>query len=301
MLPKNISINEVGARDGLQNEKINISAEEKVEFINLLSLCNYKYIEVGSFVSPKWVPQMKNSDVVYKNIIKNKETIYPLLVPNTTGLKNALEGGVKTICVFATASESFSKKNTNASIEQTKKNIKEILRVAIKNNIKIRAYMSCVLGCPYEGKVSYKKTANLANFLINEGCYEVSLGDTVGYGTPLETQKLINEVSNKINTSKIAMHLHDTYGQALANILASMQMGISSFDTSVGGLGGCPYAKGASGNVATEDVIYMLNGMGVDCGVDLQKVLVASKFIYKILNRNIASKTASAILSKETE
>ena len=208
---------------------------------------------------------------------------------------------IGTICVFATASESFSKKNTNASIEQTKKNIKEILRVAIKNNIKIRAYMSCVLGCPYEGKVSYKKTANLANFLIDEGCYEVSLGDTVGYGTPLETQKLINEVSNKINTSKIAMHLHDTYGQALANILASMQMGISSFDTSVGGLGGCPYAKGASGNVATEDVIYMLNGMGVDCGVDLQKVLVASKFIYKILNRNIASKTASAILSKETE
>ena len=300
MLPKNISINEVGARDGLQNEKINISAEKKVEFINLLSLCNYKYIEVGSFVSPKWVPQMKNSDVVYKNIIKNKETIYPLLVPNTIGLKNALESDVKTICVFATASESFSKKNTNASIEQTKKNIKEILRVAIKNNIKIRAYMSCVLGCPYEGKVSYKKTANLANFLIDEGCYEVSLGDTVGYGTPLETQKLINEVSNKINTSKIAMHLHDTYGQALANIYASMQMGISSFDTSVGGLGGCPYAKGASGNVATEDVIYMLNGMGVDCGVDLQKVLVASKFIYKILNRNIVSKTASAILSKQT-
>ena len=300
MLPKHISINEVGARDGLQNEKINISAEEKVKFINLLSLCNYKYIEVGSFVSAKWVPQMKNSDVVYKNIIKNKETIYPLLVPNTIGLKNALESDVKTICVFATASESFSKKNTNTSIEQTKKNIKEILKIALKNNIKIRAYMSCVLGCPYEGKVSYKKTANLANFLIDEGCYEVSLGDTVGYGTPLETQKLINEVSNKINFSKIAMHLHDTYGQALANIYASMQMGISSFDTSVGGLGGCPYAKGASGNVATEDVIYMLNGMGVDCGVDLQKVLVASKFIYKILNRNIVSKTASAILSKQT-
>lgn len=300
MLPKNIIINEVGARDGLQNEKVNISAEEKVEFINLLSLCNYKYIEVGSFVSPKWVPQMENSDIVYKNIIKNKKTIYPLLVPNTTGLQNALEGNVQTICVFATASESFSKKNTNASIEQTKRNIKEILRVAIKNNMKIRAYMSCVLGCPYEGKVSYKKTANLANFLIDEGCYEVSLGDTVGYGTPLETQRLIHEVSNKVNYSKIAMHLHDTYGQALANIFASMQMGVSSFDTSVGGLGGCPYAKGASGNVATEDVIYMLNGMGVDCGVDLQKVLVASKFIYKILNRNIVSKTASAILSKKT-
>ena len=158
--------------------------------------------------------------------------------------------------------------------------------------------MSCVLGCPYEGKVSYKKTASLANFLINEGCYEVSLGDTVGFGTPLETQKLIHEVSNKINYSKIAMHLHDTYGQALANIYASLQMGVSSFDTSVGGLGGCPYARGATGNVATEDVLYMLNGMGINSGINLKKVLAASKFIYKILNRKIVSKTACAMISK---
>ena len=298
MLPKNVKINEVGPRDGLQNEKTNISVREKVKCIHLLNLCNYRYIEVGSFVSPKWVPQMKNSDIVYKEIFKNKKTIYPLLVPNTIGLQKALEGNVQTICVFATASEEFSKKNTNASIEQTKKNITEILRIAKKSNLKIRAYMSCVLGCPYEGKVSYKKTANLANFLINEGCYEVSLGDTVGYGTPLETQKLIYEVSKNINYSKIAMHLHDTYGQALANIYASMQMGVASFDTSVGGLGGCPYAKGASGNVATEDVIYMLNGMNIKSGINLKKVLTASKFIYKILNRNIVNKTASAMISK---
>jgi len=261
MLPKNVNINEVGPRDGLQNETINISIEEKVKFINLLSLCDYKYIEVGSFVSPKWIPQMENSNIVYNKILKNKKTLYPLLVPNITGLQHALESNVQSICVFATASETFSKKNTNASIEKTKKNIKEILKIAKKNNLKIRAYMSCVLGCPYEGKVSYKKTASLANFLINEGCYEVSLGDTVGFGTPLETQKLIHEVSNKINYSKIAMHLHDTYGQALANIYASLQMGVSSFDTSVGGLGGCPYARGATGNVATEDVLYMLNGI----------------------------------------
>ena len=198
MLPKNVNINEVGPRDGLQNETINISIEEKVKFINLLSLCDYKYIEVGSFVSPKWVPQMENSNIVYDKILKNKKTVYPLLVPNIIGLQHALESNVQSICVFATASETFSKKNTNASIEKTKKNIKEILKIAIKNNLKIRAYMSCVLGCPYEGKVSYKKTASLANFLINEGCYEVSLGDTVGFGTPLETQKLIHEVSKRV-------------------------------------------------------------------------------------------------------
>ena len=298
MLPKNVNINEVGPRDGLQNETINISIEEKVKFINLLSLCDYKYIEVGSFVSPKWIPQMENSNIVYNKILKNKKTLYPLLVPNIIGLQHALESNVQSICVFATASETFSKKNTNASIEKTKKNIKEILKIAKKNNLKIRAYMSCVLGCPYEGKVSYKKTASLANFLINEGCYEVSLGDTVGFGTPLETQKLIHEVSNKINYSKIAMHLHDTYGQALANIYASLQMGVSSFDTSVGGLGGCPYARGATGNVATEDVLYMLNGMGINSGINLKKVLAASKFIYKILNRKIVSKTACAMISK---
>ena len=298
MFPKKVNINEVGARDGLQNERANIPLEAKVEFIDLLSACNYKYIEVGSFVSSKWVPQMENSNLVYDKIKKNKTTLYPLLVPNITGLNKALESNVRSICIFASASETFSLKNTNASIEKTKKNIMKILKIALKNNIKIRAYLSCVLGCPYEGKISYKKTASLAKFLINEGCYEVSLGDTVGYGTPFETQKLIHEVSKKINYSKIAMHLHDTYGQALANIYASMQLGVSSFDTSIGGLGGCPYAKGASGNVATEDVLYMLNGMGINNGINLKKVLAASKFIYNFLGRDIASKTAAAMVTK---
>ena len=296
MIPKNIKIYEVGPRDGLQNERINISIENKIKFINLLTLCNYPYIEVGSFVSPRWVPQMEKSDIIYKKIIKSNKCNYPLLVPNLTGLKNAIESKVKNICVFTTASEAFSKKNTNSSIEKTKVNIKEILKEANKHKMKVRAYISCVLGCPYEGKISYKKTSFLAKFLIDEGCYEVSLGDTVGYGTPNETKKLIQEVSKKIDISKIAMHLHDTYGQALANIYASLQMGVTTYDTSVGGLGGCPYAKGASGNVATEDVLYMLKGMGVECGIDLQKVIKASKFISTILKRNISSKAAAALI-----
>ena len=296
MIPKNIKIYEVGARDGLQNEKINISIENKIKFINLLTLCNYSYIEVGSFVSPIWVPQMAKSDIVYKKIIKSKKCNYPLLVPKLIGLKNAIESKVKNICVFTTASETFSKKNTNSSMEETKVNIKEILKGANKHNMRVRAYISCVLGCPYEGKISYKKTADLAKFLIDEGCYEVSLGDTVGYGTPNETKKLIQETSKKIDISKIAMHLHDTYGQALANIYASLQMGVATFDTSVGGLGGCPYAKGATGNVATEDVLYMLKGMGIDCGIDLKKVIKASKFIYTILKKNISSKAAAALI-----
>ena len=295
---KKIFINEVGPRDGLQNERINISIEHKIKFINLLTLCNYPYIEVGSFVSPKWVPQMEKSDIIYKKITKSKKCNYPLLVPNLTGLKNAIDSKVKNICVFTTASETFSKKNTNSSVEETKINIKKILKVAYKHKMKVRAYISCVLGCPYEGKVSYKKTSYLAKFLIDEGCYEVSLGDTVGFGTPNETKKLIQEVSKKIDISKIAMHLHDTYGQALANIYASLQMGIKTYDTSVGGLGGCPYAKGASGNVATEDVLYMLKGMGIECGIDLEKVIKASKFISAILKRNISSKAAAALIVK---
>ena len=298
MIPKKVKIYEVGPRDGLQNEKANISIGNKVKFINLLTKCNYPYIEVGSFVSSAWVPQMESSNIIYKKITKRKKINYPLLVPNMVGLKNAIDSKVKNICVFATASETFSKKNTNSDINQTKTNIKKILKEANKYKIKVRAYISCVLGCPYEGKVSYKKTSDLASFFIDEGCYEVSLGDTVGYGTPNETKYLIEEVSKKIHISKIAMHLHDTYGQALANIYASLQMGVTTYDASVGGLGGCPYAKGATGNVATEDLIYMLNGMGINCGIDLKKVIEASKFIYKILNRDIPSKTATAIINR---
>ena len=298
MIPKKVNIYEVGARDGLQNEKIKLSLEKRIKFINLLTLCNYSNIEVGSFVSPKWIPQMEHSDIVYKKIKKNRKTNYPLLVPNLVGLKHAIDNKVNKICVFATASEKFSKKNTNSNVKETKEIIKKILKEARSRKMKVRAYLSCVLGCPYEGYVSYKKSASLARFLIDEGCYEVSLGDTVGYGTPFETKKLIKEVSNKIPVSKIAMHLHDTYGQALANIYASLQMGVTTYDTSVGGLGGCPYAKGASGNVATEDVLYMLKGMGIYSGVDLNQVTKASNYIFKILNRKNSSKVTLAMINK---
>lgn len=298
MIPTYVKIYEVGPRDGLQNEKVNISLEDKIRFINYLTLCDYPCIEVGSFVSSKWIPQMKNSDVIYNKIKKNKKINYPLLVPNMKGLQDAIDNEVENICVFTTASETFSKKNTNVTVRESSINIQKILKEAHKKGIKVRGYISCVLGCPYEGKISFKKTASLSKFLIEQGCYEVSLGDTVGYGTPLETKGLIHEVSKKISSSKIAMHLHDTYGQALANIYASLEMGISVFDTSVGGLGGCPYAKGASGNVATEDVLYMLNGMGIKTGINLKKVLKATSFIYKILNREISSKVAKVMIKK---
>ncbi len=299
MIPKKVKIYEVGPRDGLQSEKKNISLEDKIKFINLLSSCNYKYIEIGSFVSSKWVPQMANSDLVFKKIKKNKTIKYPLLVPNIKGLEHAIKNQVDNICVFSTASTSFSEKNTNSTINESKKNIREILKIANKYNMKTRAYLSCVLGCPYEGKISFKKTAELARFLIEEGCYEVSLGDTVGLGSPTDTKKLIQEVSNRIDISKIAMHLHDTYGQALANIYASLQMGVSTFDTSAGGLGGCPFAKGATGNVATEDVLFMLKGMGIKCGIDIEKVIQASRFIYRILDRSIESRTSNAIIANK--
>ena len=298
MIPKYVKIYEVGPRDGLQNEKENIPIEDKVKFINYLTLCDYPFIEVGSFVSSKWIPQMKNSNLIFKKIKKNKNTNYPLLVPNMKGLHDAIESEVKNICIFTTSSETFSKKNTNRSVKETKENIKQILKEAYKKGIKVRGYISCVLGCPYEGEISFKKTTSLAKFLIEHGCYEVSLGDTVGYGTPLDTKGLIHEVSKKIPSSKIAMHMHDTYGQALANIFASLEMGISTFDTSAGGLGGCPYARGATGNVATEDVLYMLNGMGIKTGINLKKVLKATSFIYKILNRDFSSKVASAMIKK---
>ena len=298
MIPKYVKIYEVGPRDGLQNEKENIPIEDKVKFINYLTLCDYPFIEVGSFVSSKWIPQMRNSNLIFKKIKKNKNTNYPLLVPNMKGLHDAIESEVKNICIFTTSSETFSKKNTNRSVKETSENIKQILKEAYKKGIKVRGYISCVLGCPYEGEISFKKTTSLAKFLIEHGCYEVSLGDTVGYGTPLDTKGLIHEVSKKIPSSKIAMHMHDTYGQALANIFASLEMGISTFDTSAGGLGGCPYARGATGNVATEDVLYMLNGMGIKTGINLKKVLKATSFIYKILNRDFSSKVASAMIKK---
>jgi len=292
VIPKKINIYEVGPRDGLQNEKHIIPIQIKTEFVNKLSACNFKYIEVGSFVSSKWVPQMADSAKLYRSIKKKNKINYSFLTPNLKGLEEAISQKVKTICVFTTASESFSKKNTNCSVKDSLKRAEEISKIALSNNIKVRGYLSCVLGCPYEGKVDFKKTADLAVELINMGCYEISLGDTIGTGNPKDAMILVERIIKKISVKKIAAHFHDTYGQALANIFSVIQLGVATIDTSVGGLGGCPYAKGAKGNVATEDVLFMLEGMKIKTDINFKKVKTASEYIHKYMNKTPASRVA---------
>ena len=291
---KKVNLYEVGPRDGLQNEKKIIPTKIKLEFIKKLINCNFKHIEIGSFVSAKWVPQMSDSEKIIDAIDKLEGVSFPVLTPNLKGAVNAIKKKADTICVFASASEEFSKRNTNCSVGESMKRIEEVIDEAKKNNVKIRGYLSCVLGCPYEGKISFEKTAELANFLIDKGCYEISLGDTIGCGTPTEAFKLFEKVSKSINIKKVAAHFHDTYGQALANIYAVLQLGVQTIDTSIAGLGGCPYAKGAKGNVATEDVLYMLNGMGIETGVELEKLIEAGRFISDFFGRSPQSKVSRA-------
>jgi hydroxymethylglutaryl-CoA lyase len=294
-IPKKVHIYEVGPRDGLQNEKKIIPTNIKVKLINKLSECNFKNIEVGSFVSPRWVPQMADSNKVLERIKKKPGIKYPVLTPNLKGFQDAIKNKADTICVFVTASENFSMKNTNCTVKEALKRVEEIVNEAKKYKLKVRGYISCVLGCPYEGKVSYKKTANIAKFLDQIGCYEISLGDTIGIGTPAESILMIKEVTKQVNLNKIAVHFHDTYGQALANLYAVLQLGVSTIDSSVGGLGGCPYAKGSSGNVATEDVLYMLNGMKIKTGVKFDMLLKTSYFINKYLERKSSSRVSLAL------
>ena len=294
-IPKKVHIYEVGPRDGLQNEKKIIPTNIKVKLINKLSECNFKNIEVGSFVSPRWVPQMADSNKVLERIKKKQGIKYPVLTPNLKGFQDAIKNKVDTICVFVTASEKFSMKNTNCTVKEALKRVEEIVNEAKKYKLKVRGYISCVLGCPYEGKVNYKKTANIAKFLDKIGCYEISLGDTIGIGTPSESVLMIKEVTKQVNLKKIAVHFHDTYGQALANLYAVLQLGVSTIDSSVGGLGGCPYAKGSSGNVATEDVLYMLNGMKIKTGVKFDMLLKTSYFINKYLERKSSSRVSLAL------
>ena len=294
-IPKKVHIYEVGPRDGLQNEKKIIPTNIKVKLINKLSECNFKNIEVGSFVSPKWVPQMADSNKVLERINRKQGIKYPVLTPNLKGFQDAIKNKVDTICVFVTASEKFSMKNTNCTVKEALKRVEEIVNEAKKYKLKVRGYISCVLGCPYEGKVNYKKTANIAKFLDQIGCYEISLGDTIGIGTPSESVLMIKEVNKQVNLNKIAVHFHDTYGQALANLYAVLQLGVSTIDSSVGGLGGCPYAKGSSGNVATEDVLYMLNGMKIKTGVKFDMLLKTSYFINKYLERKSSSRVSLAL------
>lgn len=281
--PKHVRIMEVSPRDGLQNIRSELSTGIKVELINRLCDAGLKELEVASFVNPKWVPQMADAKQVLSQLSPQPNTSYTVLTPNLQGLERALDAGVKNIAVFTAVSETFTQKNTNCTIDESLQRISDIMKLALANNIRVRGYVSCVLGCPYEGDVSYQEVARISKALIDLGCYEVSLGDTIGLGTPLKAQVMLETVLKQVANKQLALHFHDTRGQALANILACLEYGISCIDASVAGLGGCPYAKGASGNVSTEDVVYMLHGMGIKTDVDLDKLAHAGQYITKQL------------------
>jgi hydroxymethylglutaryl-CoA lyase len=276
-LPTSVKLVEVGPRDGLQNEDIIIPTATKIDFINQLSGTGLSVIEVTSFVSPHWVPQLADHSEVFAGITKKPDVSYPVLVPNRQGFDAALAVGVKEIAVFTTPSEVFCQKNTNCSVAHSIERITAIIEKAKARHVRVRGYLSCVLGCPYEGEIAPQAVADLAEKLYQLGCEEISLGDTIGVGTAIKTKLMLETVKKKIPTEKIAVHFHDTYGQALVNIYIALECGIQIIDSAVGGLGGCPYAKGASGNVATEEVLYMLNGLGIKTGVDIQKLLQAGQ------------------------
>ncbi|MCB0357250.1 MAG: hydroxymethylglutaryl-CoA lyase [Bdellovibrionales bacterium] len=292
-----IKIIEVGPRDGLQNEKIFLPYTAKVEFVERLIAAGLKNIEAGAFVSPKWVPQMTDSNKVFLRLLKskklNKYTQLSALVPNLQGLKMAIDCGVKEVAVFGACSETFSQKNINCSIKESFVRFRQVISLAHKHKIKVRGYLSTTFGCPYEGKITAKKAESVIRKMLELGVYEVSVGDTIGVATPKQVRKLLQRFTST-ERKYIAMHFHDTRGTALANVLASLDLGITVFDSSVGGLGGCPYAKGASGNLATEDLIYMLNGMGLKSGVDLNELIKVSLWIEKKMGRVLPSRVAKA-------
>ncbi|KAF8043680.1 hypothetical protein BT93_A1867 [Corymbia citriodora subsp. variegata] len=294
-IPRYVKIIEVGPRDGLQNEKDIVPTKVKIELIKMLVSSGLPVVEATSFVSPKWVPQLGDAKDVMEAIQNVEGARFPVLTPNLKGFEAAVAAGAKEVAVFASASESFSKSNINCSIEESLKRYHDVSLAAEKASIPIRGYISCVVGCPVEGKVPPAKVAYVAEKLYEMGCSEISLGDTIGVGTPGTVVPMLEAVMNVVPVDKLAVHFHDTYGQALSNILASLQMGIATVDSSVAGLGGCPYAKGASGNVATEDVVYMLYGLGVKTNVDLGKVMLAGDFICRHLGRPSHSKTATAL------
>ncbi|KAJ1351704.1 hypothetical protein KIN20_007823 [Parelaphostrongylus tenuis] len=293
---------EVGARDGLQNEKQIISTEDKIALINRLSQCGFQSIEATSFVSPKWIPQMADHQEVIQKITKYPGVSYPVLVPNRAGLDNVLKNGnVKEIAVFGAASESFSKKNVNAGLDESLRKLQEVTKVAVKEGLRVRGYVSCVVGCPYEGKIDSAVVARVTGTLLDSGCYEVSLGDTIGVGSAGSVGSMLDTVLKSVPVSKLAVHFHDTYGQALANIIVAIEKGIRVADSSIAGLGGCPYAKGATGNLATEDLVYMLHDMGFDTGIDLDKLIETSMWICSKMGRSNASRAARALMAKRPD
>ena len=296
--PKRVKMVEVGPRDGLQNEPVSVPAEVKVALIDRLSDAGFQVVEAGSFVSPKWVPQMADTAEVMAHIRRKPGVAYPVLVPNIKGLEAAIAAKATEVAGFAAATEAFSKRNTNCTIAESMQRHAEVCKAALGAGLRVRGYISVVLGCPYEGEVKPEAVAAVSQRLYDMGCYEISLGDTIGTGTPAKAQRMIETVAKKIPVGKLAGHFHDTYGQALANILAVMELGVATFDSSVAGLGGCPYAKGATGNVASEDVLYMLGGLGIETGVDMGRLLDAAEFICAQLKRPTVSRAGRALAAK---
>jgi len=294
-----MKIVEVGPRDGLQNEARSVGIEAKVTLIEGLVAAGVRNIECGSFVSTEWVPQMADTSAVFAKLRRVGGVSYSALVPNLQGLSEAVRCGVEEVAVFASASETFSKRNINCSIDESLERLGAVATEAKARGMRVRGYVSCVLGCPYEGRVTLSAVERVAAALAGMGCYEISLGDTIGTGTPREAQAMLRAVAASVALKQLAVHFHDTWGQALANIFASLEKGVEVVDSSVAGLGGCPYAKGASGNIATEDVVYMLNGMGVETGIDLERLAAVGRGIMRVLGRPSASKAAQALAARE--
>jgi len=295
-----VKIVEVGPRDGLQNEKVTVPTDAKVAFITALGDAGLRTIEAGAFVSPKWVPQMADTAEVFANIPKDPGVEYPVLVPNGKGLDRALEAGVTSISIFTAASETFNKRNINMSIDESFENYAPVAARAREHGVRVRGYVSTAFGCPYEGDVAPEKVLEVCARLLDLGCYEVSVGDTIGVGTPMQAQGVIGMLLQVIPAKRLAMHFHDTRGTALANTLAALEMGIATFDASAGGLGGCPYAPGASGNLATEDLVYMLDGMAIESGVDLNRLVAASSIIAPYLDHPLPGKYLQACVRGQT-
>jgi len=298
MYPRKVKIVEVGARDGLQNEPGVVPAETKLALIGKLVDAGLRHIEATAFVSPKWVPQMADQDAVMRGLPRRAGVVYSALTPNLKGYQAAVAAGAQEVAVFTAASEAFTQKNINCSIAESLQRFEDVLAAAKADGISVRTYVSCALGCPYQGEVAPDKVAEVAGTLYEMGCHEISLGDTIGVGTPLATQRMIEAVARRVPLERLAGHFHDTYGQALANVLAALQSGISVFDSSVAGLGGCPYAAGASGNVASEDLVYMLQGLGIETGVDLDALAQAGDFISAAIGRPTRSRVAQALAGR---
>ncbi|PKO87588.1 MAG: hydroxymethylglutaryl-CoA lyase [Betaproteobacteria bacterium HGW-Betaproteobacteria-12] len=300
-LPSQVKIVEVGPRDGLQNEKQIVPTAIKIELIDRLAAAGLRSIEATSFVSPKWVPQMADNSAVLQGIKRRPGTDYPVLTPNLQGFDTAVQAGAEEVAIFAAASESFSRQNINCSIAESLKRFEPVVSAASALEIPVRGYVSCVVGCPYEGAIDPQQAAAVARTLFEMGCYEVSLGDTIGVGTPASISRLIEACARDIPIGRLAGHYHDTYGMAIANIYASLQLGLATFDASVAGLGGCPYAKGASGNVASEDVVYLLHGLGIETGIDLATLAAIGDWISSAINRPNGAKAGRALCAKATE